>query len=93
MTYIRVKWFHPMAEEPVFLYSDIDTQRWEVRKVDVFSNGTMGYADRFHNTPGTRTMLSDEPVAELAEIAQDPQFEPTEITKEEFEEVWNKATR
>ncbi len=39
--------------------------------------------------PSGSTRLGEEPIPPLSEIASDPQFEPIEITKEEFEEIWN----
>jgi len=36
-------------------------------------------------------MLSEKPIPPISEIASDPQFEPREITKEDFEEVWSRA--
>ena len=35
MTYIRVEWKYSFANEPVWLYSELDDLRWEVRKVEV----------------------------------------------------------
>jgi hypothetical protein len=32
------------------------------------------------------------PLPLFAEIAANPEFEPTEIAKDEFEEIWSKAT-
>ena len=34
--------------------------------------------------------LSTQPLPELDKIAKDPEFEPVEITQEEFEDVWKK---
>jgi len=36
------------------------------------------------------TRLGQVPIAALEELVADPDFEPTEISKEEFEEVWNR---
>ena len=44
MKYLKVRWIHESATDPVELYSEIDDQGWEVRKVEVFPNGTMGFA-------------------------------------------------
>ncbi len=32
MTYLRVGWKHQHPDEPVILYSELDAERWEVRK-------------------------------------------------------------
>jgi hypothetical protein len=80
MKYLRVGWKHPHAEEPVILYSELDADRWEVRKVEVFRNGRRDYASVDGSSGGTR--LGKVPIPELTEIAKDPQFEPCEISRE-----------
>lgn len=91
MNYIRVKWNHSFSDEPTVLYSELDAERWEVRKIEVFADGRRGYAGRGESAGATK--LGEEPIPPLSEIAADPQFEPIEITKEEFEEVWNARIR
>ena len=44
MIYLKVKWNHSFSDEPVLLYSELDRERWEVRKVEVFPGGRMAYA-------------------------------------------------
>lgn len=88
MTYLKVKWKHLFTDEPIWLYSELDTKRWELRKIEVFPDGTLGYACLHETTQSTR--LSVEPIPPLSKIAADPQFEPAEITKEEFESIWNR---
>jgi hypothetical protein len=90
MTYMKVRWIHSFSDQPVLLYSELDAQRGEARKVEIFPDGGMGCADRERETKGTS--LSTQSLPSLAEIAADPQFEPVEITKAEFEAVWAKAT-
>lgn len=86
MRYIRVEWRHLSAEYPVVLYSELDAERYEVRKVEVFADGRYGYASAAETAGDTR--LGVEPVALLEQIAADPEFVPREITREEFERVW-----
>ena len=88
MTYIRVKWLHSNSEEPVLLYSELDDLRWETRKVEIFADGRIGFAGP--NEASEDTGLGLAPVPPLHEIAADPEFEPAEITQQEFEEVWSK---
>lgn len=89
MGYIKVKWIHSFVDEPVLLYSEIDEQRWELRSVEVFADGRIGYADGEMSTETTR--LAEAPIPELKEIAADPQFQPEVISKDEFEAVWARA--
>ena len=77
MTYIKVKWFHASPDDPVLLYSELDSERWEKRKVEVFRDGHCGYASANQATDSTR--LGEEPIPSLAEIAADAQFEPSAL--------------
>ena len=89
MKYIKVKWSHSIADEPIFLYSELDEGMWEIRKVEVFPDGRVGFASSTEATPSTNTRLSIEPLPALDEIASDSQFQPVEISKDEFEAVWS----
>jgi hypothetical protein len=88
MDYIKVIWKHDLKEEPILLYSELDSNRWEVRKVEVFRDGSYGYAG---DGQEHRARLGVVPVPSLAEIAQGPEFEPCQIRKEEFEAIWRAA--
>jgi hypothetical protein len=90
MEYIKVIWKHDIPDEPIVLYSELDDNRWETRKVEVFRVGSPGYAGQTSSSRSTR--LGIVPVPELSKIASDPEFEPMKITKEEFEKVWLEAT-
>jgi hypothetical protein len=87
--YIKVTWNHSSPDSPILLYSELDDERWETRKVEIFRTGPPGYADRTTSTGDTGLGL--EPVPPLAEIAEDPEFEPCEISASEFEGIWTKA--
>jgi hypothetical protein len=43
--YLKVRWHHELPDEPVWLFSELDDERYEVRKVEVYRNGTRTYAD------------------------------------------------
>ena len=88
MKYIRVKWKHTNPDEPVWLFSEIDEDGVEKRKLECFRNGFCDFAAANAST-GT-TKLSTQPLPELDKLAKDPEFEPMEITMEEFEDVWKK---
>jgi hypothetical protein len=89
MQYIRVEWKHNNPDEPIQLYSELDDNRWEVRKVEVFRYGSPGFASSTNSSRSTR--LGIEPVPPLWKIALESEFEPREITKDEFERAWSKA--
>ena len=86
MRYIRVRWIHSHADEPVEIYSELDDRAWETRKVEIFPDGKIGYASSTEETDST--MLAVEPMPSLEEIAADPQFIPEEISQAEFESMW-----
>ncbi len=83
---IKVKWIHSDADLPVWLYSELDEERYEVRKVELHADGSCGYADATGEVGDTG--LGVYPVPPLAEIASNPVFEPVEISREAFERVW-----
>lgn len=89
MQYIKVKWIHSFPNEPIWLYSELDDDRWEIRKVYIFPDATIEYAGPDGNTGST--MLGLEPVPSLEEISTNPVFVAEEISAEEFEDVWKKA--
>lgn len=90
MNYLKVQWKHASPNDPILLYSELDDARWEVRKVEVFPDGRMGYAGSNSAFGGTR--LGKVPVPSLAEIAADPEFAPAVISRAEFEAIWDNAT-
>jgi len=86
MRYIRVAWIHQYVDEPVMLYSELDSRRFEAREVEIFRDGSIGYASAEGSTG--ETALGTGPVPELDVIASEPEFDPQEITSEEFEARW-----
>jgi Domain of unknown function (DUF6881) len=86
MQYLRVRWKHHDSDEPVLLYSELGDDRYETRKVEVYADGSAGFAGPGEEV-GT-TWLGDQPVPPLDEINADAQFEGVEIDAAEFERVW-----
>jgi hypothetical protein len=86
MKYFCCRWLHSDPADPVELYSELDEQRRETRKVWIFADGHWEFAsgDESHG----HIWLGEFPVPELEEIAADPQFEPAEIAAHEFEAMW-----
>ena len=86
MQYIKVKWIHSHPDEPVLLYSELDEDRWETRKVEIFPDGTTGFAGP--DEQAGSSILAEVPMPTLEEIASDPQFVPQPVQRHEFEQVW-----
>ncbi len=89
MTYLKVIWKHEPNEYPVIMYSELDDDRYETRKVEVFGDGTFGYA--YDGGSSSMTILGEVPLPSFEEIDSDPQFEPVVISKNEFDKVWREA--
>ena len=90
MTYILVTWHHDNPDYPVELYSELDDERFEVRKVECFRDGRRCFADAAGHSGNTT--LGTAPVPPLNEIASDRQFTAREITKEVFDQAFVAAT-
>jgi hypothetical protein len=86
--YLHIHWKKAGPGEPGHTYSELDGARHEIRKVELFSNGTRGFADASEEAGGT--ILGTLPVPPLAELAGDPAFEAKEIAVEEFQRQWLK---
>jgi len=89
MKYVKVRWIHTSSDQPVMLYSELNDENWELRKVEVYADGRADFADREEQSGSTK--LGIEPLPPLEEIAADPEFEPVVISAEEFEAAWESA--
>lgn len=90
LNYLRVEWHHRYLNEPVLMFSEI-CDGIEVRKIEIYRDGRMDYADRVKESGSTH--LSATPMPPIEEIAAKPEFSPAEIEPDEFEALWQKATR
>lgn len=89
MLYLQVKWTHTLVDEPVLLLSELSENRHEIRKIEIYADGRVGFAGAGQATGGTR--LSETPLPAADEIGADPQFAPESITRAKFEEAWEEA--
>ena len=88
--YLKVIWHHELDDEPVELFSELDSVRMEIRKVEVYRDGRYDFADA--NRSSGSTQLSDGPLPTFEEILGMADFTPTYISADEFERVWRQAT-
>ncbi len=88
MKYLKIQWLQLNKEYPVLIYSELDNLRMETRKIEVWSDGHMEHADSTESSINTK--LGKVPTPELTKIAADPQFKPIEISKSDFEAIWDK---
>lgn len=89
MRYMRVDWMHNFEDQPITLYGEVNDAMDEQRRIEVFLDGSMGYASS--NGIEYRSFLSELKWSAKEEIEEDPQFQVSYISKEKFEEIWRKA--
>ena len=89
MTYLRVEWIHSFDSEPVELLSELDTTRYEIRKVERFRNGILSFAGPAGASG--MTILSEKPIPSTEQIGADLQFHVVAIDRETFEHAWQAA--
>ncbi len=87
--YLRVEWVGAPDGEPILLFSELDEERLEVRKVEMYRDGRAGWAGPSGCAAGSELAYVATPPLDV--IASDPEFLPTEITGDEFEDIWIKA--
>ncbi len=87
-SYLYVKWIHKDPRDPVHLYSELDAERYETRKVEIWADGRKGFADANESFGGTG--LGEMATPPLSELNADPQFQGKAIDAEEFQRQWLK---
>lgn len=90
-SYLYSKLRQPIPGEPVEFYSELDSGRYETRKIEIFEDGRSRHASTLSATQGSR--LSTIPIPPKAEIESLAEFETREISQGEFEEKWSKVTK
>ena len=86
MKYIRVRWNHTNPDEPVWIFSELEEDGQEIRKLECFKNGFCDFASPKEHSGHTK--LNTARLPDLSVLARDPEFVPVEITEKEFEDVW-----
>lgn len=89
MVYVEGIWHHEHSDEPVLSFAELDGERYETRKVEVFRDGRVLIAGETHRADH----LAEVPYPGLDEINADPQFELREVSAVVFETVWTLGRR
>ena len=86
-TFELVEWQTAPPSEPRFIAAELDSERWEIRKIEVCSDGT---AVHFTDPQD----LAELPWPQPAEIATDEweTFRPFSLTAETFERLWTQPS-
>ncbi|MGW3460107.1 DUF6881 domain-containing protein [Streptomyces olivaceoviridis] len=89
LEYWKVDWAHEVQSKPVRFYSEIGSDGYEVRKIQLYRDGRILKADKFHEC--TEVGLSEVPVGSIDDVANQPDFAAFSISPEEFERAWRIA--
>jgi hypothetical protein len=87
MRYIDVKWLHQSPQYPIRLVSEIDSDDYEVRKLEFFQDGHVGFACAAASQDGVE--LGTVAVPSTIEINAMEEFEAKEISQADFETLWD----
>ena len=78
-------------DEPFEYYDELDAERWSIRCVRKYRDGRLeafSYASE-----NWREVMPDAPIPPVVTINEDPQFSAKEISRPEFEDMWDQANR
>jgi hypothetical protein len=87
MNYISIDWKHNFADEPIKIFSEVDSQGWEKRKIEIFPDDSVAFAS-LESYFGD-SYLSEAQLPSLSEINSDPQFQGEKIDSAEFGRLWS----
>ena len=88
MNYLRVRCYSQPPDMPVLIYSELDKDRFEIRKVEIFANGRMAFAPGGNDAD---TWLADMPLPATADLSRNSEFSATGIEAGDFDVVWRMA--
>lgn len=87
MKYLKCDWRQNSPSYPTLIYVEVDQDNFELRKLEFFLDGNIGYATQKKNYG--KTELSSIKTPDIEEINSYEGLTVLEITKEEFERVWS----
>ncbi len=90
MRYVKMLWKQDDPGYPATIFSEVDGEGWERRKVEIWFDGRKGYTDSEVESGGTGLGLEPWENADLEMLQTDPEFEVEYITKDQFKQVWAK---
>lgn len=86
-TYEIVQWNHSFKDEPIRIFAELDSARYEMRKIEIFRDKSYRWVNCERQQDGT-TSLAEKPWPNLDQINSDNEFLGKLISKEEFEKEW-----
>ena len=86
-SFIYVLWHHDHAEEPVKIISEI-VSGIETRKIEIYRDGRIGFADANRATGGS--ILSEGIMPSLVDINAQAEFSGEQISEAAFAKLWSR---
>jgi hypothetical protein len=91
MKYVHIQWNHELPDAPTDVYSELDADRMEVRKIEMFNNQSIGFAEAGRSTENTS--LRPTPLPYVSVLNQDPKAMARDLDWHEFDDLWEKLVR
>ena len=92
MQYVLVEWDHDLDDEPYLVYSELDGDRQETRRVEFYRNGiTFSYGGERGNEGALSPNPFPEDLKELCPEDAEGNFTARSIEARLFYEIWNQA--
>ncbi len=91
-TYVGLEWIHDHGDEPRFIYSELDDERYETRKIAVFKDGRMVKVSEDHPECGS-TVLAVLPIPSIEETnaITEEKGHAEKISVAEFADLWKSS--
>lgn len=89
MQYSKLIWKHCEYDLPVEILSEYDSVGWETRKVEVFADGSLGFAGPQSYSGSTRLSLIQRPAD--ADVVNDNEYRIEPLSAADFERGWKAA--
>jgi hypothetical protein len=90
-SYFHCVWIDADEDAPVEDYGELDADRWPMRWVKKYRDGRLEACS--YASDNWRDKMPEGEVPSISEINRDPQFSAKDISKAEFESVWNEANQ
>jgi len=91
MKYLHIQWVHDLPDAPTDVYAELDDDRMEIRKIEKFVDGTIGYA--LLGLATELTSLRPSPVPYVSQLNQDPKAMARDMEWHEFDDLWDLHVR
>lgn len=90
-SYFYGVWIHAPEDEPREYYDELDASRWSIRCVRKYRDGR--FEAYSYASDNWRDVMPETPIPPLADINAHEEFYAKEISKAEFDTVWDRANR